>query len=50
MADILLSCPDGYQLALARDSKEGRCCFCCVRFRDPKRSFPKVEIDLLYGP
>ncbi len=50
MADILLSCPDGYQLTLARDSKEDRCCFCCVRFRGPKRSFPKVDIDLLYGP
>ena len=31
MADIILSCPDGYQLAFAKDSKEDRCCFCCVR-------------------
>ena len=50
MADIILSCPDGYQLTFAKDSKEDRCCFCCVRFAGPKRSFPKVDIDLVSAP
>lgn len=50
MADIILSCPDGYQPTCAKDSKKDRCCFCCVRVVGPKRSFPKVDIDLVSSP
>ena len=50
MAEIILSCPDGYQLTCAKDSKEDRCCFCCVRFGGPKRSFQKVDSDLVSAP
>jgi hypothetical protein len=50
MADIVLSCPDGYQLACAKDSKKDRCCFCCVHIDGAKRSFQKANIDLVSSP
>jgi hypothetical protein len=48
MADIILSCPDGYQLAFAKDSKEDRCCFCCVR--RTARSHSSERWDLVSAP
>jgi hypothetical protein len=50
MADIILSCPDGYKLACAKDSKNDRCCFCCVRIVGDKRSFQKANIASVSSP
>ena len=28
--NVTLSCPDGYELACARESESEKCCCCCV--------------------
>jgi hypothetical protein len=50
MADINLSCPDGYQLSCRKDSNEDRCCFCCVRVVAPARSSQRTDVDLVSAP
>ena len=44
MADIILSCPDGYQLTCAKDSKEDRWCFCCGRRTSDSHSSEKFDL------
>jgi hypothetical protein len=44
MADIILSCPDGYQLACAKDSDKDRCCWCCVRVASHSRSSERWDL------
>jgi hypothetical protein len=38
MEDIILSCPDGYELACMKASDKDKCCCCCVSVTSPSRT------------